>query len=517
MIQFDRLLSDAPAGALAGKAYLDRGWCLWEGGSIGESAAAFKTAASRLPHGEEQAVARFKLGDVFLYLKEYSNALSNFRAVLGGYADVAPVQKSIFPHTWYNVLRCSIELNDLAQASEAMGRILKFYPQSPFADRSMLLLGQQLSASKKPAEARQLFADFADRFPESALLPKVELAVARTYQQENKWAASSERYEKLISRYPSNELQPRVEFDWALAYYHTGQEKMALPLFTNFLARFPTNQLAPLARYWLGDFYYGQGGFPTAEEHYQLLYQNTNWIGSEVTYQARMMAGRAAFARQAYRDATNYFLPLVNDTTCPPNIVAEALYALGDTMISQETGSSRTATEKFDEAKNAFKKIIDLYPTNDLVPRAWGRIGDCYRQMASYENRYYESALEAYQKVISDSKADTAARSLANIGMGDVLEAQAKSPGTVDPEPLLKGAFDHYYDVFAPAKRPGGGKVDLFYFKIAALGAARVAEERKQWDAAINIYNELMRLIPGGKGSVERKIERVEQLRGISP
>src|SRR5258706_393503 len=183
LFQFDEVLK-APPPLFAGRAQLNRGWCLWELGRINESAAAFKAAVDQLPRSQDQAVGRFKLGEALLAGKDYPNARASFGVGLTNYEDLPAVSKSIVPQAWYNVLRCSIALNDLPQASAAMIKILRFYPTSPFADKSMLLVGQELSSRKKPADARKVFADFKQRFPESSLLPEVELAIARSYQQE---------------------------------------------------------------------------------------------------------------------------------------------------------------------------------------------------------------------------------------------------------------------------------------------------------------------------------------------
>ena len=458
--------------------------------------------------------------------KDYSNALENFHAVLDQYADIQSVSNSLFAQAWYNILRASLELNQLSEATRAMSTIVRFYPDSGFADQSILLVGQQLSATKEPLEARKLFLQFENKFPESPLLPEVELALARTYQQQERPDIALEKYDQWVLHYPTNSLRPRAEFDRAVANYEAGREKNALLLFTNFLVQFPTHELAPLAQNWVADFYYRLPDYVKAEENYQLLYQNTNWAGSDLSYQARMMAGRSAYARQAYRDATNYFVPLINDNTCPQDLLAEAYFALGDTMIAwghseslptaptrRDSDATRSAFTNFDDAKAAFEKIPSVYPTNDLVPRAWGRIGDCYLQMAAFDRKYYENAIDAYQKVIAHPKADVFARSLAEIALGNVLETQARSGSISDPAPLLSAAFDHYYNVFSSNNLRAGEKIDVPCFKTAALAGARLAEERKQWAVAINIYKQVIGLVPSIRTAVERKIERVEQLR----
>ena len=45
---------------------------------------------------------------------------------------------------------------------------------------------------------------------------------------------------------------------------------------------------------------------PEAERNYKLLFQSTNWAPCELTYTAQLMAGRAAVARQGWKDVDVY-------------------------------------------------------------------------------------------------------------------------------------------------------------------------------------------------------------------
>ena len=127
-----------------------------------------------------------------------------------------------------------------------------------------------------------------------------------------------------LKDFPTNALRPQADYALARANYQAGNETNAFVLFTNFVAQFPTNELAPLAQWWVADHYFRLGGtnYVDAERNYQMLYQNTNWQGSplvytNLAYQARLMAGRAAMGRQGYKDAIDHFTSLTSDTNCP--------------------------------------------------------------------------------------------------------------------------------------------------------------------------------------------------------
>src|SRR5262249_21420523 len=156
----------------------------------------------------------------------------------------------------------------------------------------------------------------------------------------------------------------------------------------------------------------------------QGIFERTNWPPTPLSYQGRMMAGRAAFARQGWKDAAEHFTKLVNDNACPTNLAAEAWFALGDTLMQQDADPAKPL-QKFEDAKTADSRIPQLGPSSPLVARAWGKVGDCYLQLASQDGKSYDNAIESYQKILApELKADVAARSLAEIGWAAVLERQ---------------------------------------------------------------------------------------------
>jgi len=510
LAQFD-ILIDRTNSALLGQAHLDRGWCLWLKGRFGESQAAFQAAADSLSPSEEQAIARFKLADAQFQQKDFTNAVRNFRALLRDYAGVPRVQNFLFDRALYQTLRASLEINDPAGTEQATRQLLKEYPDSFFADRSLLLLGQNLTQFGQPAEARAVFVEFTNRFPASPLLPDVELAVARTFVHEADWPAALRQYESWLARFETNSLRPYAEFNRALAGAKAGQRAEALRQFTNFVSRFPTNDLAPEAQYWVGNFYYDQKDFVNAQRSFQTIIESTQWPVTRLTYESRMMAGRSAYARQGWKDATNHFAAIINDVmNCPPDLAAEAFFALGDTLIKQDPDPANPLG-RFDNAREAFRKIITLFPTNELVPRAWGRIGDCYLQLASGDSKFYTNAVESYQQAMTAPGADVSTRSLAEFALGQVFERQARL--AVGDTNLLAAAFDRYYQVYSSSQENlgDGERADPWLVKEAGLNAARLAEERGDWNVAAAIYQRLRERFPPLRRSLEKKHQRATE------
>jgi len=505
---FDQFLGAFTKSPLAGKAYLDRGWCEWLAGNTTNSLADFETAVNLLkllPPSEDLAVARFKTGDAQFAQRDFTNALKNYRAVVENFAGFPTVAQTLGDRALYQMLRANLELKDVAGASNAMARILKLYPASNLADNSILLVAEGLADSRQPAAARAICLKFEEAVPNSPLRPQVELAVARTYEQEQNWSAAIAQYESWRNDFPTNALLPRADYALARANFQAGNETNAFELFTNFVAQFPTNDLAPLAQWWVADHYFNLGGtnYVDAERNYQMLYQNTNWQSSPLVYQARMMAGRAAMGRQSYKDAINHFTSLTSDTNCPPDLNGQALFAYGGALMLLDSPDTNNPLANFQLATNVFNLICQLYPTNELGALAWCEIGDCDLQLTNYDG-----ATNAYAQVFNPAApANISARSRAQIGLGLALEKKAALATGTNQTALLQLALDNYLDVFDTSLGKNlrdGEMADPFWVKKAGLQALPLVEALGVADVG-EFFNHLETLFPQLKDSLEKK------------
>ena len=495
--------------ALLGKAALNRGWCLWLDNKIADSIPAFRTATEQLPFSEDLAVARFKLADGLYAQGDYTNALVHYKSLTNDFAGVPRVRDSLFDQALHQIVRANIQMGDVSAASSAMSQLLEIYPRSVFSERSMWLVGQDLIEARQPSRARVVFGEYVKRFPDRPLLPKIELAIARTYFHEGNYPSAISGYEDWLARYATNELRVRAEFNRAWSNAKAGQVTNAFLLFTNFVAQFPTNELARDAQFWIAEEFYRQGNYTEAQRGYQLIAESTNWVRSTLTFQARMMAGRAAFAAQLWKDASLHFVRLIDDgENCPVEILAEAYYALGHTNITQIP--IRVDIE-----------IARVFATNRLVahliPLAWGRIGDCCLQLASEDPKQYDTATNAYHQAMVHPAADISTRSLAEFGLAHALELQGfdKDKAPEARTALLKLAFDHYFNIVIGGNLSGKAQSDPVWVEKAGFAAARLAEAQNQWTLAINVYKSMHEVLPPLRPRLDEKINKAsEQLRG---
>jgi len=274
--RFGRFLATFTNSPLAGKAYLDRGWCRWLAGNFSESLSDFTSAAQILPLSEDLAVAKFKAGDALFALGNFSAARSDYQAVLDDDVAFPRVQRELEGRVLYQIVRASLALNDTAAAEAALSRLLKRGILDEFAQSSALLFGE---STVDPVQARDVFLRLRGQLGESAWRPRIDLAVARTFEQEQHWTAAATNYVAWLKNFPTNSLVPQAEFALALANSQAGDETNAFNQFSRFVTRFPLHKLAPQAQWWVADYFFRQGGtnYVIAEESYKWIFQNTNW------------------------------------------------------------------------------------------------------------------------------------------------------------------------------------------------------------------------------------------------
>jgi TolA-binding protein len=505
------------------RAYLNRGWARWEEGQllgqpprVLESLTDFQEAAAALPPSEEQAIARFKLGDGYFTTGNYVAAMTNYWLVATNYPQITAVQEDLVDHALHQIVRAGIRQGDLATAQAGLGLILEGHPQSRFGDRSLLLFGQAIGQAGEPETARRLFEEFMERFPESSLVPDVRLALARAHQWEGDWAAAVGIYEEWVRTHGDHPGRPQAQFDRAWGHAMSGDESNALQLFREFLDQHPGHALSPWAQHWVADHYFRQEKYDQADLNYQQIFQNPNWPRSALAYHARLMAGRSAYFRQGYSDARGYFSDLIADPDCPSALLPEVYFELGNTIMAAQPTPPAPLMSRYREAIVAYHKIPQLFPESPFTPLAWGQIANCHLQLATEDPKQFDRAMEAYQQVLQAPQADVVARSNAEFGIAAVHEKRAAALEANARAPLLDEALRRYLYVVEGRHLREHETAHPALVKEAALAAARIAEEQRRWDVAENLYYRLMDLLPPSRGLCEARLERLTQIRAAS-
>lgn len=500
MTNFDRVIQEYPNGPLLGKAYLDQGWCYWAQTNYTDASANFQAAVEELskrPFSDDLGTARFKLADAQFNLKDYAAAVTNYNIILTWCDEHPSLKKSLFDKALYQILRSSIERDDVSLADETVRKIVARYPVDSFDDQSLLVYGEFKNRRQTSDEARQVLTNLIQKFPATKVRPDVEYAIARTYAMQEDWAGAANAFSRWSATHQKHPLLPQAEFSRALAFDKAGDETNAFILFTNYVTRFPSNQLAAWAQNWVADWYFNNGKYADADLNYQELLRKFPNSG-DLVYQARLMSGRSAYARQGPLDikaARDCFTDLGADTNTPSTIAAQAWFALGDINLQLFRETPDSTNRYCDAAVTAFKRIP---ATNSLAASAKGRIGDCflewYRHTPPPEGlQGLTDAIAAYTNVVAMTDANDSAHCQALVQLGTIAEIQTNLPAA--REYYLKVLYETQPD-----------RVDLVWVNQAGVAAARLCEAEGRWDQAISVYNRVLAIIPSLKPILDKKI-----------
>ena len=174
-------------------------------------------------------------------------------------------------------------------------------------------------------------------------------------------------------------------------------------------------------------------------------------------------------------------------------------------MMGLASVDRTNAAAHHETAIGIFLDIARNNSNNIAAPRAFGRVGDCYLQLASQDPTQYNRASNYYQVVIDSSVMDVHSRSLAECGLAQVLEKSARAGAPVDRDSLLKKALNSYENVVYQTNLRPGEKPDLFAVERAGLDAARLAEELKLWEHALRLYDRLSSELPPLQRTLEKR------------
>jgi len=505
LASFSELTNRFPSSPLVGRAQLNLGWGFSLSNNLSESESAFRAARDLIPTSLEQATAAFKLADMQFQQGKFPNAISNYLMVVEGYTNLPAVKTNLTERALYQAVRASLAQGDMPLATNLMSRIVADYPNGFHTDSAILLTGQQLATNGNPAAARAVFLQFLAAATNSPLRAEIELAIARTFECEGNWAGAAQQYEQWVASHPNHPKLQAANYHLGWAMAQSGREAEALRTFTNMVSRFADGDFVPLAQLWVADYYFRTGDNYEAELKYKAIFQSTNIPQSEFSYQARLMAGRAALARSGWKNAIDHFTNLISTLSCPVDLRVQAMFAYGNTLTKMDTEETNRLSN-LETAIRIFATICESYPTNRLAPLAWGEKGNCLLQWAQY-TKEYDSASNAFFQVIQAPAAGPLARSIARIGLGIVMEKKAEQGSAAERLVWIRRARDLYLDVFYGKPEPA----DAFWTSKAGWEAARLSEQTQQWSQAVGIYEQLKKAYPILSPRLDKAIRRAQE------
>lgn len=468
------------------RAFLGKGWSLWEQARYEESATAFENAAAGCAQPTECVTARMKAGDARFAAKQFDKAEENYSRVCEYTKDPNLCAQASFQR--------GLALLNNGQTEAARSRFLeteKTFPSSEFAPKAALQLAILLKKENNwPAALdayRQIAATYTNATMQATALHQQGLILYRQRETEG----AQKLFETVIQNFSDSQEAPQAFYMDGFCRYLQGDIEDALQTCQTFVEKYPESVWTPDVLFWLSEHYYNHGNYAEAEKKFLEIVEL--FPANKLADEALFWAGNAQLKQNRYMEAFSTCTRLAKE------------YPLSSLLLQIRfaQGQALTGLEEFSRAILAFEEVIKTAPDDLLAARARGRIGDCLFTLGSSDPARYQEALDAYKALYN--------RPL--IPLDTKLQALYKIARTEEKLGLSDKAFAHYMEtVYLGAEQNQAIPPEsALWFTRAAFAAGAGQERQQKWKEAVNIYERILLVESPATAEALTRIEKIKK------
>ena len=277
-----------------------------------------------------------------------------------------------------------VDQGNYAQAARSLEDLLKTQPTHPEKQTIHHVLAYCYEKGKKWTKAIEHYTHTLS--PTYLLADYVIYHIAKSYGQMKDNQNAIVWYQRLIDEYPQSVHLASAKYELGKAYYRAGKHAIALKVFLALTADSKSGYVRK-ATYEAAKTYAKLGESKKAQDTYQqLIHANdadtiaqsslnalqkliASQPGLQITRNQRMTHAMVRFNRGQLRSALSEFRKAAAGHK--DKITARATYYIGRTYHRQR---------KYDSALEAYNKIVSLYSTSGYLTRALYQSTLCYRR-----------------------------------------------------------------------------------------------------------------------------------------
>ncbi len=436
-----------------------------------EAIQAYDGLMERFPQSPHRLQALFERGQALVALKRIDEAVKAFEGVLaeGGESRFAP-------HALNHLAAIAAQRNELEKAASLYARVAQTSAGADAEAEPLLQQAQTLTAAQRFAVAEKVYARFIERFPThprvGEALARAAIAIARQDRAADAVAAIEQ-----IERDASLKLDPalRVSLYYEKAWCLRGWGRLdeAAKAYRQVPAEPSAGALDLHALLELGEIEAGEKQVDAAARDLQKLREalttRSAEVSAEVVEQCTYRLAVCEFELEHYDESVKLFEELVAQFP-KSSLLASARFYCGDALFK---------TGRYERAVSHLTRVVKEYSADPAFPAALLRVGECQAALQRwglseeafntyidrfadgdlwYQARFglgwarenqkrYDEAMAAYQKVVERHQGPTAAR--AQFQIGQCLFAQGKHEDAV--RELLKVDILYAYPEWSAA------------------------------------------------------------------
>jgi TolA-binding protein len=438
--------------ALYGKAY-----CLFNLKRYEPAAELFSEFIKKYDYDEKIKDAKLRLADCYYGSKNYSAA--------------SLIYKEIFnsgkigldnPFTNYQYAQSLFKGGDANQAIIEFRNLQQKYPESPYADKSLYLIGWINFQQNNYKGAISEYSNVLTVYPGSSLRPAIYYSIGETYYNMENYDSAIVNYQRVLSEYPSSNYVFDAVNGVQFAYIAQGKPDKAVSLINDFVTRNPKSNFSDKLFFKRGEIYYSRKQYDKAKLSYNEFINS--FPQSPLIPDAWYWMGKSSQNLGKDDEAIQYFNNVFNDYPDKESAASSviemitiynnrkdfnsALDILNNSLVKLSK-SPRLAELKFMKAETLINKsdingaydvfgdIVQNYNGNLFAEKSKIELG-----LIDLAAKRYDNA-SIYFKDLSESRNDELG-ARAQFYLGELYAEQEKYPEAVTSFVRVKTVFAAY-------------------------------------------------------------------------
>jgi TolA-binding protein len=335
----------------------------------------------------EYALVRYNLGYSFFNLKDYTNALNNFKAFESGANNSRP---EVIADAKNRIADCYYIATNYSSAIDYYDKVIAYGNQD--ADYAMFQKGFSLGLINDTKGKVNVLTALIQKFPSSTFVPDAIFERGRAYLVLEDFKNGEADFNTIISNYSGSSFVPRSIVQLGLLYYNIGENEKAISQYKKVIENYKSTPEARDAMTGLRNTYVDLNEVDTYFAYVKTLdgYGDINLVQKDSLL---YMSGENLFMTGKYDKATDILKSYLSEFP-EGSFRQNAQYYLAECLRS---------AGKNDEALKLYIEVSDE-PNNQFLEQSL-----IVASSMLYDKEDYTSSLNYYEKLekVSSSDANT--------------------------------------------------------------------------------------------------------------
>ncbi len=295
--------------------------------------------------------------------------------------------------------------------------------------------------------------------------------VGDAYQDSGDYARAIEAYDNILKDYPDSFYSDYVQYQLGLTLLKSSNYEGAIMSFQNLRVNYPNSKLLDDATYSLGLSYFQRENYNASVEVFERFQQE--FKDSDLKPQGMYLLGTSFYNLGKFAEAIKVFEDIAKSYSRDTDLVQKAEYEIADCFY--QMGKEKEAMERF-------RVLRSRYPDSSLTPEVMWWLGEYYYRHNELvlARRYFSSLIQDFPR--SSLIAD------AYYALATICEDESK----------YGEAITNFRQVITLGKSDLAGT--------SAIAIAGINVKQGQFDAALKLYNDVIKDYPNLEHLIDPKI-----------